>query len=60
MITFDFGLAHWLAIGLGLVLIAIGAGYPLLRGLLRRVRPTGSAPPEQAAGEDSPFRRPGT
>ena len=49
MITFDFGLAHWLAIGLGLVLIAIGAGYPLLRGLLRRVRTTGSAPPEQAA-----------
>ena len=60
MITFDFGLAHWLAISLGLVLIAIGAGYPLLRDLLRRVRPTGSAPPEQAAREDSPFRRPGT
>lgn len=60
MITFDFGLAHWLAIGLGLVLIAIGAGYPLIRGLLRRVRTARPASPDRAAGQDSPFRRPGT
>ncbi len=60
MITFDFGLAHWLAVGLGLALIAIGAGYPLLRGLLRRARTTRSAPPDRIAGQDSQFRRPGT
>ena len=60
MITFDFGLAHWLAIGLGLILIAIGAGYPLLRGLLRRVRTTGSKPPDRGVAQESQFRRPGT
>lgn len=59
MITFDFGLAHWLAIGLGLALIAIGAAYPLLRGLLRRVRTARPAAAGEAAEPDAQFRRPG-
>ena len=60
MIFFEFGLAQWLAIGLGLVLVAIGAGYPLLRALLRRLRRSGPAARTRTVDGDAEFRRPGS
>ena len=60
MIFFELGLAQWLAIGLGVALVAIGVGYPLLRGLVRRLRTSKPAARVPAVDRDAEFRRPGS
>ena len=59
MIFFEFGFAQILAIAVGLVLIAIGVGYPLWQRLMAQ-RSNRPAPDAEVTPEShAEFRRPG-
>ncbi len=57
MIVFEFGLAQTIAIILGVILVAVGLGQPLLRRFIENRRSAASAATEND-GPDAQFQRP--